>query len=283
LYAIVRKTSNAVFLKNLGVNLSYADISCPDSLEQLVFPKIAAFFHCAARMKFTNWQQLYKTNVVGTQNICKLALKLGVDRFIYLSSVAVVSGNKEIPIKPDFRYNPTNIYGLSKVEAEKKVLEFRNKGLRVAILRPCSVYGEFDPRLDPIFFLLRHRLFPLVNGGNAKWHMVYVRNVVNALLLGLRQDELLRGAYFVADDDILTLREIFTILSRTIKIRPPLILPVGLTPLVKNIPYLGKKLEVFINDRILDMAGIKSLGYKAEFKTEESLIKTAQSWLDSRR
>ena len=283
LYALVRKASKSDFLKKQGVNLIYADITSAESLKEVRQYKIDAVFHCAGYIEDNNREKLYQVNVLGTENICRLALELNVERLVYLSSVAVVSGNSQVPLTEDLAFSATNIYGLSKIEAEKKVLEFRKKGLNAAILRPCMVYGEEEPHLlGLILFLLKYRLLPIVNAGKNKLHLVYVKNVVNALILALHKNEFLKGAFFVADEEVLTVKEIFSIFSQAIYARPPFVLSMWLVPLIERIPFAGGELKFFLKDRVYDISRIKSCGYKGEFKAEDSLIRTAQYWLNNR-
>lgn len=283
LYALVRKTSKTDFLKAQGVNLIYADITDEKSLDSLTDYKIEVVFHCAALVEDKNWERLYRVNVIGTENICRLSLKLKADRFIYLSSVAVVNANLGVFLTEEMPLAATNLYGLSKLEAEKKVLEFREKGLKVAILRPSMVYGEDEPHLlNLLLTLLKYRLLPIIDEGKCRWHLAYVKNVANALTMAMQKEEFLRGSFFVADEEILTVREILSLLSQAISAPPPIILPSWITPALVRIPYAGRKLRFFLKDRVYDLSRIKSAGYREEFKTGESLIKTAQYWLKNR-
>jgi nucleoside-diphosphate-sugar epimerase len=283
LYALARKASKADFLKEQAVELIYADITCAQSLRKILDYKIDAVFHCAGFVENKNWDRLYKTNVIGTENICQLAQKLVVKRLIYLSSVAVVSGNPQVPLTEDLPYSATNLYGLSKIEAEKKVLESRENGLRVAILRPPMVYGEKEPHLQGlILFLLKYRLLPIPDAGKNKLHLVYVKNVAGALVEALHKDEFLRDTFFVADEEVLTVKEIFSIFSQAISAAVPIILPHWITALITGIPYAGRQLKIFLKDRIYDTSRIKSAGFRCEFKTRDSLVKTAHYWLRNR-
>ncbi len=277
-FALVRQTSNVNFLKDLGVSLIYGDITDNESLNKVLERKIDIIFHCAALVDNGDKNKLYKINVEGTRNVCNLALRLKVERMVYVSSVAVVSGNLEVPLTQELPYAATNPYGESKIEAEKAVIEFRKDGLAVAIIRPPMVYGEEEPHLlRQILSLLRFRLLPLINGGSAKLHLGYVGNVVNALLLAAGKKEFLEGTFFIADEDVFTLKEVFSIFAQSLNYPKPVSLPKWFTPVLTCIPCLGKKFEFLCRDRVYDISRIKSLGYKEEFKARESLIRTALS------
>lgn len=64
----------------------------------------------------------------------------GIHRFIYCSSASVFGPIKKMADE-SFPYSPSNIYEQVKVEAEKEVLNFKDK-LDVTIIRPGFLYGQ---------------------------------------------------------------------------------------------------------------------------------------------
>ncbi|MFH0828379.1 MAG: NAD-dependent epimerase/dehydratase family protein [Candidatus Omnitrophota bacterium] len=266
------------FLRRLGVKFIYGDITDSPSLG-LITGKFDAVFHCAAYVQDKDWKKLQLVNITGTENICKLCLRLEARRLVYLSSVSVVSGNFQVPMTEDLPYSATNLYGKSKIEAEKIVWDYRGKGLPSAILRPPMVYGEQEPHLLKfILFLIKHRFFPLIDGGKSKLHLVYVKNVAQAAVMALRNEGFLKGAYFVADKEALAVREIYSILAKAISAPVPFVLPEKLTPLLCNVPWVGRRARFFIKDRVFDISRILELGYSPKFKAQEALISSARSF-----
>jgi len=155
---------------------------------------------------------------------------------------------------------------------------------RTVILRPCMVYGEGEPHmLRQLLTLLKFKIFPLINGGRNKFHLVYVKNVVDAMIFSLNKDEFLKEAFFVADNEVLTVKEVFTILSKAINLSPPWNLPRGLTPFLLNIPLVGKRLRFFLKDRVYSIEKIKNLGFRPTYSAEEALIKSARYFLYEKR
>ena len=281
---LVRNKEKAKTLEPLGVKFIYADITQDASLEKILNHRIDVIFHCAGYVKNRNRNLLYKINVLGTENICRLAKKLNVERMVYLSSVSVVSGNDCAPLYEDLPYNATNIYGESKIEAEKKVIDYRKKGLRSVILRPCMVYGEGEPHmLGLLLRLLKFRLLPLIGGGRKKFHLVYVKNVVEAMIFSLNNDEFLKETVFVADNEVLTIKEVFTILSRAINLSAPWNVPAALNPFLLNTPFIGKRLEFFLKNRVYSIERIKSLGFDSLYPAEQSLTRSARYFLDEKK
>ncbi|MCK4810039.1 MAG: NAD(P)-dependent oxidoreductase [Candidatus Omnitrophica bacterium] len=284
IFCLVRNPQKAKLLDTYGVNLIYTDITQFDALACRVPKKIDVIFHCAGFVSNRDRQMLHKVNVVGTENICKLALRLGVKRMVYVSSVAVVSGYSRVPLVEDLPYKATNIYGYSKIEAEKVVLSYREKGLRSAILRPCMVYGEDEPHLMRIMLcLLKYRLLPLVNSGKSKLHLVYVRNVVDALIFSLNNDGCLRGTFFIADKEVLTADRVLSIMAEAIGAKAPCRIPSVLTPLLSGIPYFGRQLRSFFKDRVYSMEKLISLGFVPSYPAESSLTISCQAFFKTGR
>lgn len=282
LFCFVRNPQKAKDLEPFGVKLIYGDIADKASLNKLGNYKIDVIFHNAAYVENKNPKLLYHTNVLGSENICELALSLRAKKVIYTSSVSVVSGNHQVPLTEDLPFKATNIYGESKIEAEKVILKYRERGLNIVIVRPPMVYGEDEPHmLKVLLFITKYRLFPLIDKGKTKFHLGYVKNVARAMIFLLDKEEALEGSFFVGDEEVLTVREVFDTLARALKVKPLPNLPAFFAPIVINLPFIGRKIGFFSKDRVYSLERIKLLGFSAPFKARESLAKSAQSFLRS--
>ncbi len=280
IFCLVRNPHKAKLLEPFGVKLIYADITQKASLSKFRNYKFKYLYHLAACVENKNPELLYKVNILGSQNICELALSLGVERFIYTSSVAVVSGNSQVPLTESLPFKATNAYGQSKIEAEKIVLKYREAGLKTIIVRPPMVYGEAEPHLMPfLFFLTKYRLFPLLNRGQSKLHLGYLGNIVEAMIFLADKDQALEGSFFLGDDEVLTVGDLFDTIAETLGVKPPLNIPAWLKPLLLNLPFLGRKINFFSKDRVYSLERLRSLGFKAPFRARESLKRCAQSFL----
>jgi nucleoside-diphosphate-sugar epimerase len=276
IFCLVRNLKKADFLYNWGAKLIPGDITDKASLRVLGDYEIDTTFHCAAYVNDKNLKLLHKVNVLGTENVCDLSLKLGVRQMVYLSSVAVVSGNTSVPLTENLSYCATNRYGESKIEAEKMALDYRRRGLKMIILRPPMVYGEDEPHmLRFLLFLLKHRLLPLVGGRN-RLHLAYVENVIAAMIFSLDKEIFYKDSFFVADNESLTVKEIFMIFSKTIGAKPPWIVPDYLKPLILHLPYFGKRISFFLKDRVYNIEKIKAAGFNPPYSAEESLMRSAK-------
>jgi nucleoside-diphosphate-sugar epimerase len=101
-----------------------------------------------AHNKSNDLNYIDKVNVGGTLNLAREAAKLGVKRFIFISSIGVL-GNSTTNKRPfDERSNVEahSEYALSKLNAENALLEIAAETqLEIVIIRPVLVYGLGAP------------------------------------------------------------------------------------------------------------------------------------------
>ncbi|MDD5439862.1 MAG: NAD-dependent epimerase/dehydratase family protein [Candidatus Omnitrophica bacterium] len=275
-FCLVRNAKRAGILAPYKVRLIYGNITDYASLEG-IREKIDVIFHCAAVVSNKNRELLHAVNVLGTQNVCRFAFGRGVSRMIYTSSVACVSGHDVVPLVEELPYEPNNPYGVSKIAAEKIVLEYRRKGLKVAVVRPCMVYGEDEPHLLKLFVLcVKYGILPVLGGGRNRFHLAYVENVVAALIHGMNDDRMLEGTFFIADDEVLTSSEVMHIMAQAVKGPRPKVISSGMTEALLKIPYFGKKLDLLLKDREYSQARIKAAGFRHPYAARPSLEKSCR-------
>lgn len=104
--------------------------------------------HAAALVhkKETNYTEhdYFKVNCDLTIAIAAKAKAEGVKQFIFLSTMAVFGTNDDVTeINEHSLLSPTTMYGKTKLEAEKRLLEMEDTNFVVTIIRPPMVYG-FD-------------------------------------------------------------------------------------------------------------------------------------------
>jgi len=104
--------------------------------------------HLAARVHVMNdtaddpLAAFREVNVCGTERLARMAAKVGVRRFVYLSSVKVNGEGSNVPYTEHDVPSPEDSYGISKWEAEEVLQKIgRETGLEVVIIRPPLVYG----------------------------------------------------------------------------------------------------------------------------------------------
>jgi nucleoside-diphosphate-sugar epimerase len=237
-------------------------------------------FHCAALVNNRGLSRLMYVNSAGTGNVMAACLLEGVKRVVYLSSISVVSGNPQSPVTDDMPYAATNIYGRSKIEAEKIAISYRAKGLKVSVIRPVMVYGKGEPHLlGLICGLARWRLIPVIGGGKSRLQMVDIDNVVDVMMIALNNEKAYEGTYIVADKEVLGSGEFFEYIAQCQGARPPFKIPEGVLHVFDNIPFIKKKIAFFTKDRVYSIARIKDdLGYTPRICVYDGLKKAIASF-----
>lgn len=230
-------------------------------------------YHCAALVKSRSPEKLRWANVAGTENLLDACLAEGIKKVIYLSTVAVVCGNPEVPLTEDLPYKATDPYGQSKIEAEKIALDYRKRGLKIAILRPCMVYGEEEPHfMAQLIGLLKRRMLPIFGSGDKKLHLVSVENVVDVMVLCLFKDESYQGSYFIADKEVLSIKEIFNYITEILGAKPPICLSQSITNILTKLPFVGNRISSFSKDRVFSIERLREkLGYVPRVSVRDGL------------
>ncbi|MFH1715660.1 MAG: NAD-dependent epimerase/dehydratase family protein [Elusimicrobiota bacterium] len=118
------------------------------------FSGIDTVIHLAGLVSFSlkDKDRLQDINVTGAENVLKASFENNVLNFIHVSSVAALGYNNDPlnPINESFKFDWSiakrkhKYYMLTKHEADEKVLEYRNKGMNIAIVYPGLMLGPGD-------------------------------------------------------------------------------------------------------------------------------------------
>jgi UDP-glucose 4-epimerase len=91
----------------------------------------------------------YRTNVEASMNLVNEAIRGGVKRFVFTSSIAVY-GAGQVPMTEEQTPMPEDPYGIAKYAVELDLAAaHRMFGLEYTIFRPHNVYGERQNIADP--------------------------------------------------------------------------------------------------------------------------------------
>lgn len=237
--ALARPGSDRRNLAGLDIDILEGDLTDRDSLARAV-AGCNYLFHVAAdyRLWIPEPDSIYRINVAGTEDLIRSAVKAGVEKIVYTSSVATLGLNRdrtpadeETPVSLD---DMVGHYKRSKYLAEQKVLELiEAAGAPVVIVNPSTPVGPRDIKPTPtgrIFVdTLRGRMPAYVDTG---LNLVHVDDVAAGHLLALERGQI--GERYILGGENMPLREILTqicaIAGRTpprIRIPHDAILPVA--------------------------------------------------------
>ncbi len=168
----------------------YGDILNGDKLENAVKDCVGVI-HLAAVSRVI-WGEkdpelCWKTNYEGTQSVIESALLSPKKPWILYASSREVYGNPSLlPATEETPWKPINIYGESKVAAEKAILEARANELNTAIVRYSNVYGslhDHHDRVIPAFCKAAALGNPIrVDGSSNTFDFTYIDDVVEGTL-----------------------------------------------------------------------------------------------------
>lgn len=160
--------------------------------------------------------------VKGTENVLKAALAANVDRFIHFSTVDVY-GDTEGEIDETTPVKITGkSYGNVKIEAEKLCWAYHERGVPVVVLRPSIVYGPYAKLWIAKFAerLMSGKWGLFTGVGDGMCNLVYVADVVNAVLLSIESDKAVGEAFNINGGDLITWNEYFSRLNRSLGLPP---------------------------------------------------------------
>ena len=162
-----------------------------------ILKNVDGVFHEAAlasvQDSFRIPDEFFDVNVNGTENIFKIAKKLGI-KVVYASSSSVYGNPISIPIKENDDKNPFNPYAKTKLEDDKLAEKYARNGLKVIGLRYFNVFGsgqskEYAGVIKLFLERIQQGLPPLINGDGLQVRdFVYVNDVVNANVLAMESN-----------------------------------------------------------------------------------------------
>lgn len=297
---LARSRDKGEELEEKGVKIFYGDITNPRDLGNITedFDKI---IHLAAILKFhgIKWEDYYKVNVEGTENVIKLGLKRNVDHIILTSSTEAIGPVDKIPADENATPNPVYDYGKSKLLMEKMAQNYIGKGSPITIIRPTGIYGPRDNYITPsVIRAVKNGTLKRLPGGGEKYiHFAYIENVVEGYLKALEnRDNAIGEIFIISNEDYYTYKEAFSIMAELLGVEKP----------KGSIPYTLAYIAVWfmeVSDRLRgrddfvrhvsvlrDMMSNraysiekakKKLGYKPKYDFKQGMEKTIK-WYEER-
>src|SRR6516225_9883537 len=209
---LVRATSSTENIDDLQAERVTGDLREPDSLRSGM-AGCEFVFHVAAdyRLWVPKGQELYDSNVQGTQNVLEAAREAGVRRVIYTSSVATMgfgnNGRLTDENTPVTLSNMIGDYKRSKFMAERLVIQAGKAGQDVVMVNPTTPIGERDIKPTPtgqiVVDFLRRKFPAYVDTG---LNLVDVADCAEGHLLAM--EKAVPGERYILGGENLTLKQI---------------------------------------------------------------------------
>jgi nucleoside-diphosphate-sugar epimerase len=222
-----------------------ADSSWLDALEG-----VSAVVHCAARVHVMRdtvsdpLTEFRSVNVEGTLNLARQAAAAGVKRFLFVSSIKV---NGELTQPGQFfsaedKPAPLDAYGISKMEAERGLLEVASKtGMEVVVIRPPLVYGHGAKGNFAAMLRFLRVGVPLPLGAiNNRRSLVALDNLVDLIATCISHRAAAGNTFLVSDGEDVSTTDLLRRLGEAMG-RPARLVPVPAVWLEYAARLLGKR------------------------------------------
>jgi nucleoside-diphosphate-sugar epimerase len=167
-----------------------------------------------------------KVNVEGTRRLLDVARQVGAF-FLYGSTIGVY-GARDGLLDESTSTGPDNIYGQTKLEAERVVLAQAGEQ-RVAVIRITETYGPGDQRLLKLFKAIKNGRFVVVGNGRNLHHPIYIDDLVELLLLAASSEAAAGQVILSAGKEAVTTNRMIKAISAAVARHPPR-LRIPLTP-----------------------------------------------------
>jgi len=195
--ALVRGTSPRAHIAGLDLEFFEGDIRDRKSVEHAV-AGMRYIFHVAAdyRLWARDPSEIFASNVEGTRNLMEEAMRAGVERVVYTSSVATIalrSNGMAADETTALRENEAiGAYKRSKIAAERMVEAMvAERGLAAVIVNPSTPIGPRDVRPTPtgriIVEAAMGRIPAFINTG---LNLVHVDDVASGHLAALHHGKI---------------------------------------------------------------------------------------------
>jgi UDP-glucose 4-epimerase len=245
--------------------------------------KFAAVFHCAAMLAHGAMDEklLWTSNVDSTRNIAEACRSFGVPTLVFTSTNCLWASNLGHAIAEDERPQPIEIYGRSKLAAEKVLAEYRD-ALNVIILRCPTIIDSGRLGLLAILFefIQDGKKVWVVGGGANRYQFIYAQDLATACLLGMNYPH--SDIFHIGSDDVKPLRGVYDAViqeagskSRVASLpKAPAIAAMKLAHKLGISPLGPYHYQMIAEDFLFDTTKIKAkLGWRPTLTNEQMLVR----------
>ncbi|MDQ8205628.1 NAD(P)-dependent oxidoreductase [Pelagicoccus sp. SDUM812003] len=178
------------------------------------------FIHCAGLAHQPNETQeikraMWQTNDIGTANALEFCKQVGINKFVYISTIAGYDWTSIEQATEDSKLVPITEYAKSKISAENRVLA---SPIDSRIIRLATVFGQGDiANFSRLSTLLRKRRFPIPGEGIARKSVIPIDTAASLIAKFATMDKVPYQTINLALPEAPTLNEICDCFSRVCK------------------------------------------------------------------
>jgi nucleoside-diphosphate-sugar epimerase len=177
-----------------GVETVYGDLASGDGLAEAL-GGADVVIHLAGVTKALRPRDYYDGNARATEQLVHAMAGKGM-RLVHVSSLAAIGpATPGVPLAEDAEPHPLTHYGKSKLLAERVV---RDLAPDAVIVRPPVVYGPRDSDVFQLLKSISKGLVLEIAGGERWFSAIYVKDLVEGLLVAARTPRAAGRTYFLA-------------------------------------------------------------------------------------
>lgn len=231
-------TDNAetYFNKIEWVEVDFEDL---DTLRS-AFEGVEEVYHCAAIVSFhpKDKKKMYRTNIGGTKNLLYIAEEKSVNKFLFVSSIAVLDGiNEEGMLDEASDFNSKlrhSSYAISKHFSEMEVWRASAEGMNVVVVNPGIIIGSGNwSQSSGVMFFAHEKAPYLFSGGMA---YVDVRDVARCSITLMNQNRF--GERFILISENRKYAELGNYIRQKLGLKPIGIIPSFVLKLARGLNVL---------------------------------------------
>ena len=220
--------------------------------ESRVWEGATHLFHLAGVTRGRTLAHFRAGNVFPTANLlAALAARSGKrPRVVLVSSQAAAgpASASNVPVTESDRPLPVEAYGRSKLQAEQAVLRYKDE-LAITIVRPAAVYGPRDRDFLGAFKQASGRVALHAVQRDHSFSVVYVADLVDALIRAAERPSAAGRTYFIANDEPVTWGQLYDEAAAA----------AGSRPIQLQVPHTAVRIAAHAGDLLSTLTGRSTL------------------------
>ncbi len=200
---VLSRTAHCAHTKSAfppGVEVVRGDLRVPASLDGFLEAG------CTVINLVYLWDKGYEVNLLAIRHLLAACNSAKVSRLVHCSTADVAGRTPDLRVTESSSCRPVTSYALTKLKVENAVLSAGRDGLGVAVLRPTAVFGAGGQNLkklanDLIEGITLKNDLKVALLGRRRMNLVYIDNVVAAIMFLMKPDIALESEIFIVSDD----------------------------------------------------------------------------------
>lgn len=275
-YKVIAQGRKEKILSNIKEKYDVETLKCSLNEIKDIELNVDYVIHAAALSTvWGKWEDFYKSNVVGTENVINFCKKNNVKRLVYVSSPSIYSAKYDrLNIKEEEfdKNNKLNFYIKSKILAEELINNIEDDKLEKVIIRPRGLFGIGDTSIIPRLIKVNRKIgIPLFNNGKNIVDITCVENVATALRLAIESNKSVGNTYNITNGEPREFKNILEELFKQIN-EPPKYLKINLNLMYGIsciIEFIYKVFHIY-KEPIITKYNICTLGYSQTLNIEKA-------------